>query len=139
LYFIHFFAFFAVWFSTYFPGWDIALSVLYLAIIGIESKNSRDLSWGCRVISAIIWQAPAIALCVIIITGLSAGGLSNYAIFLLQFWHTPLLPLVSLFPGTLYAGKPVYYYILLGLSFFMVLYYCWTGFSQSKIRWRLQD
>ena len=89
LYFIHIFAFLAVGISTYYPPWDIILSLLYLLVISHTT----------------IWD------------------LSNYAYFIMLFWYTALVPMLSLLPGVLWRGWPLYYYFLLALPFIMLTYH----------------
>jgi hypothetical protein len=41
-----------------------------------------------------------------------ATDFSYYFIFMLQLWHTPLLPLTTVLPDLLQLDKPFYYYEL---------------------------
>lgn len=123
LYIIHIFAFLAVAISTYYPPWDIILSLLYLLVIGNEARSLRDFSSNSRHLVIFTWQAPGILLFLLVISHLAIWDLSNYAFFIMLFWYTALVPLLSLLPGMFWRGWPLYYYILLTLPFIMTAYH----------------
>lgn len=123
LYFIHIFAFLAVAISTYYPPWDIILSLLYLLVIGSEARSLRDFSSNSRRLVILTWQAPGILLFLLVISHTAIWDLSNYAYFIMLFWYTALVPMLSLLPGIVWRGWPLYYYILLALPFIMTAYH----------------
>ncbi|MFA7149250.1 MAG: hypothetical protein WC109_10580, partial [Syntrophomonadaceae bacterium] len=92
LYFIHIFAFLAVAISTYYPPWDIILSLLYLLVIGSEARSLRDFSSNSRRLVILTWQAPGILLFLLVISHTAIWDLSNYAYFIMLFWYTALVP-----------------------------------------------
>lgn len=123
LFFIHITAIAAGVLSSYFPGMDIIVALLYLLIIGMEARRACDLPWWKRSITALIWQAPGLFFAVVLITSFNVMGVYEYAIFIIQFWFTPLLGLVSLAGLYFYLDKPIYYYLLILLPFISSLYY----------------
>ena len=127
LYVIHIFAFLAVGLSTYYPPWDILLALLYLLIIGIEAHSLRNFNTTCQLAVILAWQGPGILLCLGIVSGITVWDLSNYAFFIMQFWYTPVLPFLSLLPGFVWQGYPVYYYVLLALPLLMSAYHLAIG------------
>lgn len=136
LYFIHIFAWLAVWLAMYYPGLDLIMSIIYVMIITAEIRSlhrcSRRLKWG----SFLIWQAPGIIFSLISLISWSWWGLKQYGFFLLQFWYTPVVPLLSLVHWTV-DGYPLYYYLLLGMpllffAFFMLLVHNKKSVSRSR-------
>ncbi len=123
LYLIHIGAFLAVGLSTYYPPWDILLVFIYLLIIGLEARTLKMWSPGSRWKIILAWQGPGILLLGLIISNLTIWDLSNYAFFIMLFWYTPLMPLLSLLPGIIWRGWPLYYYLLLALPFIMAGYH----------------
>ncbi|NLO21139.1 MAG: hypothetical protein GX119_03975 [Syntrophomonadaceae bacterium] len=123
LYFIHITAVAAGILSSYFPGMDIIVALLYLLIIGMEARRAYKLPWWKQGMTALIWQAPGLFFALILITTFDFMGVYEYAIFIIQFWLTPLLGLVSLSGVYLYLDKPIYYYLLICLPFISSLYY----------------
>lgn len=122
LYFIHIFAWLAIWLAMSWPGLDLMLSVIYLLIIAAEIRplhsRSKWLSWG----SFFIWQAPGIVFALVSLTHWSWWGLKDYAFFLLEFWYTPVVPLLSLLRWVI-AGYPLYYYVLLGMPLLFAIFF----------------
>jgi len=123
LYFIHIFAFLAVGISTYYPPWDIILSLLYLLVIGSEAHSLRNFSPNSKWLVIFAWQAPGILLFLLVISHTTIWDLSNYAYFIMLFWYTALVPILSLLPGVFWRGWPLYYYFLLALPFIMITYH----------------
>ncbi|MDI9479744.1 MAG: hypothetical protein ACOXZ6_12065 [Syntrophomonadaceae bacterium] len=125
LYSIHIFAWLAIWLAMFWPGVDLILSIIYLVIVAAEfrswGRHSKGLGWG----SFFIWQAPGFVFALASLTPWSWWGLKEYAFFLLEFWYTPVVPLLSLLNWAI-AGYPLYYYALLATPllfaiFFMVI------------------
>lgn len=123
LYFIHITAIAAGILSSYFSGLDIIVAFLYVLIIGIEARRAYQLSRRKQILTALIWQAPGLFLAFILITSNNFLGVYEYAIFIIQFWLTPLLGLISLAGVYLYLDKPLYYYLLIYLPLICSLYY----------------
>lgn len=123
LYFIHIFAFIAVAISTYYPPWDIILSLLYLLVVGSEARSLRDFDPKSKRLIILSWQAPGILLFLLVISHTAIWDLSNYAFFIMLFWYTALAPMLSLLPGIFWRGWPLYYYFLLALPFIMTAYH----------------
>ncbi|HOB11652.1 MAG TPA: hypothetical protein PLM20_00890 [Syntrophomonadaceae bacterium] len=140
LYFIHIFAWLAVWLATYYPGLDIVLAVLYLLIITMQIRSLGG-ETKCRAIKVfLIWQAPGIVFSLISLLPWSWWGIKEYAFFLLMFWYTPVVPLLSLLQWVV-AGYPIYYYLLLampliyGLIFMVLTRIKQPVLSSSRIRY----
>jgi hypothetical protein len=68
LYFIHITAIAAGILSTYFPGMDILVALLYLLLIGFEARRAYQLPRWKQSLTALIWQAPGILWALILIT-----------------------------------------------------------------------
>lgn len=132
LYFIHFFAWLAIWMATYLPGLDVLLSIIYLVIIVQEIIPLRKYSLIKRWSALIIWQSPGLLLSFVSITPWSWLGFREYGFFILEFWYTPILPLLSL--SRLMVGEyPLYYYLLLMMPvIFGVLF--WTVIKKPALR-----
>ena len=122
LYCIHLFAVIAVAVSTYYPGLDIALAILYIIIIGREAAGNT-LTRGKSMITALSLHLPGFVLVMITLSGISQGDLSSYAMFILQYWYIPLIPLISLTSHVSLSGMPLYNFVLLLLPVLMSLYY----------------
>lgn len=96
----------------YYPGLDIGLALLFLWVIWQEAGEQKFSLWQQSLI-AIIWQLPALFLSSSVLLGLDkATDFSYYFIFMLQLWHTPLLPLTTVLPDLLQMDRPFYYYEL---------------------------
>lgn len=115
---IHFFAALAIWLSTYIVGLDILLSLVYLVVISMEISSLRKEPVVTKSIAGLLWLGIPIILS--IMTGFK---LSSLAIFILEFWFTPILPILSLKPYVFASGRPLYYYILIYLPFIMVFHF----------------
>ncbi|NLB52125.1 MAG: hypothetical protein GX808_04210 [Syntrophomonadaceae bacterium] len=122
LYLIHFFALIAVALAAYYPGLDIVLSILYITVLSLEAIYT-ELGVKGKLITAFSLHIPGLVLAAANIAGITQWDLSNYALFILQYWYIPLIPLISLLSFTTETGTPLYHYILLGLPFFMSIYY----------------
>ena len=114
IYCIHCTGILAICLSMYFSGLDLPLAFLYLAVIWQEARHNSSLYGPIRQgILGFIWQLPAIFLSLSILLGLDrATDFSYYFIFILQLWHTPVLPIISLLPLHSIGDKPLYYYLL---------------------------
>lgn len=99
------------------------MSILYIVVIGIEARRVIKLQWLKKIIIVLIWQTPAILCVLSALSGFFAAGLTDYAIFILQFWFTPLTGLLSLTGVNIVGDKPLYYYLLLFLPSITALYY----------------
>ncbi len=115
---IHVFACLAIWLSTYFPGLDIFLSFLYLIIITREICDLRGTSLRTKYLAGVLWLGLPLILSFITYFNLIAES-----IFLLIFYFTPLLPLISIKPYVFSNGTPLYYYVLLVLPFVLIVYF----------------
>ncbi len=108
---IHFFAIVAIGLSFYY-NLQFVCSLLYLCIMVIELRNSECNSLtACYALNA-IWQFPALFFSVVICLDLSLGSISDNAIFLLQFWNTPIYPWLVLLDMPI-GGYSAHYYALL--------------------------
>lgn len=95
LYFMHFFAVLAIWMSTYFPGFDVLCTVLYIFFISLEVRSFSCLERIEKFKLGLWWLTPAVVLELIAKSSIVFYDLSNLAFFILQLWYTPFLPLVS--------------------------------------------
>ncbi|QGT98849.1 hypothetical protein SYNTR_0256 [Candidatus Syntrophocurvum alkaliphilum] len=122
LFFIHLGAFLAIIAATYFSIIDIILSFLFVFFIWHEAKLAKKRLKGFRSLIAVtIWQMPGLIMSLLIITNLTdLFGFGEFIIFLLQFWHMPILPLLSILPAVAIFDKPLYYYGMLGSSLFII-------------------
>lgn len=112
LYVIQLSAILAVWLAMYYPGLDIVLALLYLVIILREAYYSKN-AFLQQSLTGIIWQLPACFLSLTVLLGFDQStDFSYYYIFMLQLWHTPVLPLFTLLPDFIQLDKPLYYYEL---------------------------
>ncbi len=119
--FIHLFAAIAIWLASYYPGLDIILSLLYLFVISMEAGITKE-KWEKKKI-LLSWQGPAMILSLLSIAGLQMADLSNLSFFLLEFWFTPVIPLLSLINPGLILDHPFYYYLLLLMPVLLSAYY----------------
>lgn len=120
LYFIHIFAWLAIWLASYYPGLDVILAVIYLVIIASQLRL-LGIDSPCQAVSGFfLWQAPGIIFSLASLLHWSWWGLKEYAFFLLMFWYTPVIPLLSLLRGGL-AGYPLYYYLLIAMPLLYAL------------------
>jgi len=124
LYLIQLFAGIAVALAIYFPGLDLALAFLFCLVIGAEAVIYKGNSWRSILVTALVWQLPGLLLSMQSIAPAGMWGEANYGFFVLQFWYTPLVPLLSCLAGYFIQGKPIYYYVLLGAPLLLGLYYC---------------
>ena len=114
IYCIHCTAILAICLSMYFSGLDLPLALIYLVLIWQEARRSRSFCSPIQQgIVGFLWQLPGIFLSLSILLGLDrATDFSYYFIFILQLWHTPVLPIISLLPLQIIGDKPLYYYFL---------------------------
>lgn len=123
LYLIQIFACIAIALAIYFPGLDLALAFLFCLVVGAEAVMFKGDSRKSCLITILIWQAPGLVLSLMSISPAGMWGEANYGFFVLQFWYTPIVPLLSCLSGYAIQGKPIYYYLLLGTPVLMGLYY----------------
>lgn len=117
----------------YFPGLDIILALLYVLIIWWEAKHSQ-LSLIQQSLVGFLWQMPAIFLSLGILLGLDQStDLSYYSIFILQLWHTPVLPFSTLLPALVLLDKPLYYFELFLMAPLLWAVYLLPRFNRKKI------
>lgn len=124
LYSIQLFAGIAVALAIYFPGLDLVLALLFCLVIGAEALMYKGNSWRSILVTVLAWQLPGLLLSLQSIAPAGMWGEANYGFFVLQFWYTPLVPLLSCLAGYVIQGKPIYYYVLLGAPLLLGLYYC---------------
>lgn len=115
---IHLFAALAIWLSTYIVGLDILLSLLYLTIITGEVKSLREEKTMIKGLAAFFWLLPPLLL-----SFMTVFHLNYLTIFLLGFWYTPLLPLLSIKPYLFASGIPLYYYFLVSLPLLFSIHF----------------
>lgn len=140
LYIIQLFAFLAIWLSSYYPGMDVFLSILYFLLIALEARSDQRLKKREILIVIILWQGPAALLSWLLLSGMNAGFWSLNAPFLLEFWATPLMACLSCFKGPLLTGKPLYYYCLIATPVLLGFYYYLLSIpfllkQKNSIRW----
>jgi len=125
IYFIHLCAIVAVWLAMYYPGADIAVSLLYCYVIWKEGRYAAFQLATCResVIAGLLWQMPALLLSGAALLDLKITDLTYYSIFILQLWETPVMPIISLGPRALGLNKPLYYYMLFIMIPILLLLY----------------
>lgn len=125
---IHVFAVLAVWLGSYMAGLDIVLSLIYLIVISMEIKSLQKESYLTRGITALLWLGIPAFLSLI-----TVFRLSDIGIFILEFWFTPILPILSLKPYVFPSGRPLYYYALLWLPVVMAVHFCCLIKSEKQI------
>lgn len=126
IYVIHISAIIAIALSTYYPGLDIILSILYVLIVFGEANFifQKIANIKKQALIALIWQLPGLLLVLQIFDVISLLELLQYYdLFILEIWHTPLLPILSLLPACEVLEKPLYYYVLFILIPFLLLLY----------------
>lgn len=126
---IHGFAGAAVWLSSYWAGLEYVVALLYLLVLGSEARAMQDGKVGKRLLVSLAWQLPGFLMAFILLTGWNPLQPYDYAIFILGFWMTPILPWLALLPSSDLA-YPSYYYGLIISPFLLSL---WIGFFSSKI------
>ncbi len=134
LYIIQIFAFFASSLSMYIPGLDLVLSILFLVIIFIETRLHARLSIRENLAVIVLWQGPAVFLAVYTFFALRFWALNDYAIFILQFWGAPLLPIWSLIDIKIIAEYPLYYYLVLIAPVFLAFFYLTASMTTSSLK-----
>ncbi|MGI5921785.1 MAG: hypothetical protein ACOX6I_08630 [Syntrophomonadaceae bacterium] len=112
----------AVWLGTYFSPLDMLLTLLFFLVIAVETRS--QVAVGAKPVrTAMVWQAPGLVLSIAILSGWwQYVGAGQYFIFLLEFWSTPVLPLISILAQP-FLPYPSYYYMLLSTPFFLSLFY----------------
>ena len=126
---IHVFAWGAVWLFSYWSGMEYIAALLYLIVISREALSIRGCKVGRRIMASLLWQVPGYLMTIILLTGWNPWQIYNYAIFILSFWMTPVLPWMSLFKSSSFA-YPAYYYGLLISAPFLSL---WVWVFSIKI------
>lgn len=89
----------------------------------MEAGRVKELRLINKIIIVLVWQTPAIICALAILSSFFITGLTDYAIFILQFWFTPLAGFLSLAGIDIIGDKPLYYYLLLYLPFIISIYY----------------
>ncbi|NLB89292.1 MAG: hypothetical protein GX790_08730 [Syntrophomonadaceae bacterium] len=115
---IHVFAALAIWLCTYIAGLDIILSLVYLVVISMEISSIKNESLLTKGVTALLWLGIPTLLSII-----TSFRLSNIGIFILEFWFTPILPILSLKPYVFESGRPLYYYALIWLPVLMAVHF----------------
>lgn len=123
MYCLQIFAFLAVTLSTYFPGWDLILSGVYLLVLTAESRLQSELGLTNKLLVIAVWQGFALFLALYVWQGWTFWGLCDYAVFILQFWSAPLLPWWSLIHIPISSRFPDYYYLVLITPLLISLWY----------------
>lgn len=127
---IHIFAFTAICLGSFIPGLDFMISALYLVVVAAEAGAGVYRSFWGRLMMSIFWQAPGYLLGMILLFKWQIAGIYENAIFMLEFWATPIVPWLSLLPKT-HLPYPLYYY---GLWVAPVLFTAWSlALSYTKI------
>ncbi|MDD3852156.1 MAG: hypothetical protein PHD40_00700 [Syntrophomonadaceae bacterium] len=128
LYIIQIGAFIAVWLGSYYPDLDILLSLFYILIISMEIIDIRGIDVKEKLKVLIFWQGPG-AILSLMVLGQSIYLISGDIIFIMEFWNTPILPILSLFPAI--NGQPVYYNLLIATPLIMSLYFLGLIYSEK--------
>ncbi|MDD2511010.1 MAG: hypothetical protein PHP26_02830 [Syntrophomonas sp.] len=119
---------------------DVFLSILYFLLIALEARSAQRLKKREILMVTILWQGPAAVLSFLLLSGMDAGFWSLNAPFLLEFWATPLIALLSWLKGPLLAGKPIYYYCIIAIPVLLGFYYYLFSIpfllkQKKSIRW----
>jgi len=124
----------AVWLGMYYPGLDIALALLYLVIIWGEASYNKRFSFVRQCLVGFAWQLPALFLSLSILQGLDqSNDFSYYFVFMLQLWHTPVLPLTTMLPDLIQLDKPFYYYELFVFAPLLWTLYLLPWFRRNRL------
>ncbi len=133
LYVIQIFAFTAICLGSYYPGIDIALALLYFLVIAREARSAHGHKRGKILSVIILWQGPAALLSLMMLNGMNNTGFWGLnAPFLLEFWATALVALLSCFKGPLIAGKAFYYYCIISAPLILGIYYYLLSLSNIE-------
>lgn len=140
LYILQLFAFLAIWLSSYYPGMEVFLSILYFLLMALEARSAQRLKKREILIIILLWQGPAAILSLMLLSGMNGGFWSLNAPFLLEFWATPLMACFSCFKGLILAGKPLYYYCIISIPVLLGIYYYLLSIpcslkQKNSIRW----
>lgn len=114
---IHVFFIIIVWLATYFSGLDVAITLVYLYLIW---KASHLIGRGCPeapyrslVFTGLIAQSPGLLLTVAnLLYYFGSGPVPADFTFLLELWHTPLMPILSFFSFPVFQGY-IFYFVAL--------------------------
>lgn len=131
LYFIQIFAFSAVSLSTFFPGLDLLLSLLYIVVLIFEGRNHSEMTIYQKSSVFFLWQGPAMFMSIYVLGDLTFANLDDYAIFALQFWTAPLLPWWSLLNVPTPGSYPLYYYYVLASPLLFSIIYLAASMKKS--------
>ncbi|NLW91644.1 MAG: hypothetical protein GXY34_08605 [Syntrophomonadaceae bacterium] len=101
-------------------------------MVGAEAVIYRDDVWWRNLLTVLVWQLPGIILSLMSIMPAGMWGEANYGFFVLQFWYTPVVPLLSCLSDYAFYGKPVYYYLLLWMPVIFGLCYLLLVFAGRK-------
>lgn len=113
LYLIQIFAFSAVSLSTFFPGLDLLLALLYITVLIAEGRLQAGMTLAQKSCVVALWQGPALFMSLYVLADFTFANLDDYAIFAMQFWTAPLLPWWSLLNAPTPGSYPLYYYYVL--------------------------
>lgn len=108
-----------VWFAMYFPGLDLLASAVFIYLLFSWSKymvrNGMN-TW--RVMAtAVLAQLPGLVFSSLAIySWWRYGPLTSNFDFILQMWHTPFVPLLSLLPAVHLQGFPLSFLLAYILS-----------------------
>jgi hypothetical protein len=132
LYLIQIFAFSAVSLSTFFPGLDLLLALLYIIVLIAEGRLHPEMTIAQKSSVVFLWQGPALFMSIYVLAEFTFANLDDYAIFAMQFWTAPLLPWWSLLNAPTPGSYPLYYYYVLASPLLFAVVY--LAASLKKIR-----
>lgn len=128
LFTIHVFFIGIVWLASYFSGLELVFASIYLWIIWQVGAMIGTLSPGYArdsLLAGLIAQFPGFFLTAANIKYYwGAGTVSDDYTFAFQIWHTPAVPLLSLFPHPVHAGFELYFLALFILSPLYLIMLC---------------
>jgi hypothetical protein len=112
--------------SLYFQDLDLALSLVYLIVLwqaGIMIyKESAKSPWLNLVIIGAAYQLPGYVMTLLNLLYYSGvRGIAPDFIYTFQLWHTPVLPLLSLYSIPMFDGFSLYFVALFFISPFYLL------------------
>lgn len=140
IYCIHLTAILAICLSMYFSGLDLPLALIYLVLIWQEARRSSSFCGPImQGVLGFIWQLPGIFLSLAILLGLDQStDFSYYFIFILQLWHTPVLPILSFLPLHSIGDKPLYYYLLFLMAPILWSFYLLPVLMKTRSSFKMQ-
>jgi hypothetical protein len=108
-----------VWLTMYFPGVDLLASVFFIYLLFRWSRYLGDAGFNTWQVmgTAFLAQIPGLVFgSLAIYSWYLYGPLTSNHDFLLQMWHTPLVPILSLLPTIHLQGFPLSFLLLYVLS-----------------------